>query len=57
VAGDLRDYDLLLGPTKASAWLHEVSCPSAGPQTGQFGRSKAEAKLHRLGLDPDRERP
>ena len=25
---------------------------SAGPQTGQFGRSEAEAKLHRFGLVP-----
>jgi hypothetical protein len=24
----------------------------AGPQTGQFDRSEAEAKLHGLGLDP-----
>lgn len=30
------------------AWLREVPAPSAGPQTGQFGRSEAEAaKLHR----------
>ena len=34
-------------------WLREVSCPSVGPQAGQFGRSETEAKLHSLGLDPD----
>jgi len=34
------------------ARLHEVSDPAAGPQTGQFGRSEAEAKLHRSGLGP-----
>jgi hypothetical protein len=42
---------------QGSAWLHEVAAPSAGPQLGQFGRSEAETKLHRLGLDPDPERP
>jgi hypothetical protein len=30
----------------------ELPTPAAAPQTGQFGRSEAEAKLHRLGLDP-----
>jgi hypothetical protein len=35
------------------ARLHEVADSSTGPQTRQFGRSEAEAKLHLLGLDPD----
>lgn len=39
--------------TKASAWFHEIPGNSAGPQTGQFGRSEAEAKLHRLDWDPE----
>jgi len=34
------------------AWLHEAPAPSAGPQIEQFGRSEAEAKLLRFGLDP-----
>ena len=37
------------------AWLHEIPDSSADPQTGQFGRSEAEAKLHRWRLDQDPE--
>ena len=45
----------LTGAFSHHAWLHEFPAPSAGPQTGQFGRSEAEAKLHLWGLDPDPE--
>jgi hypothetical protein len=38
--------------SNAPAWLHEAPAPWPGPQTGQFGRSEAEAKLHRFGEDP-----
>jgi hypothetical protein len=52
VAGDPIQRSPPLG-AKAPAWLHhEAPDSSAGPQTGQFGRSEAEAKLHRFGLDP-----
>ena len=41
-----------LGPPRLPLGSARFPDHSAGPQTGQFGRSEAEAKLHRLGLVP-----
>lgn len=38
--------------TKVPAWLHEALDHLVDPQTGQFGRSEAEAKPQALELDP-----
>ena len=45
-------HDQLLWPPRPQLGLQEAPDSSASPQTGQFGRSEAEAKLHRFGLDP-----
>ena len=48
--GNPEAHSRLLWATRPQ--LHEAPGLSAGPQTGQFGRSEAEAKLHRSGLNP-----
>jgi hypothetical protein len=48
---DRQDHDRQLWPPRPRLAPRD-SCPSVGSQTGQFGRSEAEAKLHRSGLNP-----
>jgi hypothetical protein len=50
-----RVPEFRIGPSshQGPAWHHEASDHLGAPQAGQFGRSEAEAKLHRPGLDLD----
>jgi hypothetical protein len=47
--GDLRGRRSAALATKVPLGSTKAPVPSIGAQTGQFGRSEAKAKLHRLG--------